>query len=249
MADRRPLVRRSKAQTRRLMLDAGRELAHERIDGDAPAEPLGWVRISDVVERATEIQRREKPDAKPVTTGSLYPIWPDQQAYQLDLALDLLGDDHLGAPPDWHEITEYLEQTTDDQDTVVARLTRDLWDQARHSPNAVITLGQLAHSGDDAVAAGLAAHYDHLMKVIVPTFQLACTRFNLLPRPGNTFPDFARVMIAMLDGFAAQHRAATDAVADADDRHIDRFGAEWSLVGQAAVVLFDAWFEPRQPAG
>jgi len=79
--------RRTRDETRELLLEAAERLVADRITGDgaAPVNPLADVLITDVLEEANRALRAADPRARKMTTGAAYNIWPAQTAFQADL--------------------------------------------------------------------------------------------------------------------------------------------------------------------
>ncbi len=227
------------------MLAAGTELALDRFTASDDVELLPHIRVAEVASRATAIVRRLDPDAPAITTGSIYPIWPDQAAFQGDLMVHLLADDHLGVAPEWNELVAYLEQTSDDVHAVVATFARIGWRHARDHRRLWVVLSEAPAVASSPLQAELSAHYDRLWDQLVPAYQLICSRFRYRPRGGRSFRDFARAAAALVDGFVVQHLADGDQLDERDDHFAGLHGESWTLLGDATVALFDRWFEPE----
>ncbi|MGI9601739.1 MAG: hypothetical protein ACR2QE_07635 [Acidimicrobiales bacterium] len=235
--------RRSRRETEELMLQAGVELALDQRTGiTVGADPLPSIRVADVVERATEIVRRTDAAAPAITTGSIYPIWPDQSGFQAALLVHLLESDHLGIAPEWNELADYLENTTDDVHTVVASLARIGWDHGRANQRLLIVLSQGINLPIEHREA-FAAHYDRVWEQLVPAFQLIANRFGYQLRPGRAHIDFVRTAVATLDGLIVQNQADSAGLDERDHLAREHDGDGWTLVGQATAALFDGWFE------
>jgi hypothetical protein len=90
----RPARRRTRAETRELLLNAAARVARRRIEGDGAtaANPLADVRITDALEEANRVLLEADPDGRAMTTGAAYNIWPAQTDFQADLMLRVLDE-------------------------------------------------------------------------------------------------------------------------------------------------------------
>lgn len=76
--------RRTREETRELLLDAAVRVVLARSNGDhgASTNPLAGVRITDALEEVNRVLREIDPDATEMTTGAVYNIWPNQEDFQ-----------------------------------------------------------------------------------------------------------------------------------------------------------------------
>lgn len=76
--------RRTREETRQLLLDAAVRVVLARSNGDhgASTNPLAGVRITDALEEVNRVLRETDPDATEMTTGAVYNIWPNQEDFQ-----------------------------------------------------------------------------------------------------------------------------------------------------------------------
>jgi AcrR family transcriptional regulator len=76
--------RRTRDETRELLLDAAVRVVLARSNGDhgASTNPLAGVRITDALEEVNRVLRELDPDATEMTTGAVYNIWPNQEDFQ-----------------------------------------------------------------------------------------------------------------------------------------------------------------------
>ena len=84
--------RRTRDETRELLLDAAMRLLTQRNagDGEAPVNPLADVLLTDVLREANRALLAADPGAQKMTTGAAYNIWPGQAGFQMDLTARLL---------------------------------------------------------------------------------------------------------------------------------------------------------------
>ena len=84
---RPPRTRRTRDETRQLLLDAAVRVVLARSNGEVSAStnPLAGVRITDALEEVNRQLLEHDPSATPMTTGAVYNIWPAQEDFQLSL--------------------------------------------------------------------------------------------------------------------------------------------------------------------
>jgi hypothetical protein len=80
-------TRRTRDETRQLLLDAAVRAVLARSNGEVSAStnPLAGVRITDALEEVNRRLREADPSAPSMTTGAVYNIWPNQEDFQLAL--------------------------------------------------------------------------------------------------------------------------------------------------------------------
>lgn len=86
--------RRTREETRALLLDAAVRVVLARSNGDhgASTNPLAGVRITDALEEVNRVLRELDPEAAEMTTGAVYNIWPSQEDFQMALLDKVLTD-------------------------------------------------------------------------------------------------------------------------------------------------------------
>jgi hypothetical protein len=86
--------RRTREETRALLLDAAVRMVMGRIvgNGDGSVNPLADVLITDVLEEANRVLGAADPAARTMTTGAAYNIWPAQADFQADLLSRVLDE-------------------------------------------------------------------------------------------------------------------------------------------------------------
>lgn len=86
--------RRTKDETRQLLLESAERLVMRRIGGDdgAMVNPLADVLITDVLVEANRELKTADPGARRMTTGAAYNIWPGQAEFQADLLARVLDE-------------------------------------------------------------------------------------------------------------------------------------------------------------
>lgn len=86
--------RRTREETRELLLDAALRVALGRSNGDHgnSTNPLAGVRITDALEEVNRQLRDLDPQAAEMTTGAVYNIWPNQEDFQQALLGAVMSD-------------------------------------------------------------------------------------------------------------------------------------------------------------
>jgi hypothetical protein len=89
---RPPRTRRTRDETRQLLLDAAVRVVLAQTSGaeSAAANPLAGVRITDALEEVNRQLLERDPAATQLTTGAVYNIWPAQEDFQLSLLEHIL---------------------------------------------------------------------------------------------------------------------------------------------------------------
>lgn len=86
--------RRTREETRELLLDAAVRVVLARSNGDidGSTNPLAGVRITDALEEVNRLLRDRDRSAPQMTTGAAYNIWPSQEEFQQALLDKILLD-------------------------------------------------------------------------------------------------------------------------------------------------------------
>ncbi|MFM8772486.1 MAG: hypothetical protein ACKOFP_01355 [Actinomycetota bacterium] len=86
--------RRTREETRELLLDAAVRVVLARSNGDVDGStnPLAGVRITDALEEVNRLLRDRDRSAPQMTTGAAYNIWPSQEEFQQALLDKILLD-------------------------------------------------------------------------------------------------------------------------------------------------------------
>lgn len=225
-------TRRPIAATRELMLRAGAELVLVRVtDGDASTNsPLAFVRFPDVAATASRIEGR------PVTTGAIYQLWPNQTAFQLDLARRILEQATFPQDAAFEAAFAAAEATGATPDELLDRVVDAAFDAYRSSPWVVAAAGvrSLALTPDGAALIqeatarfieGSREAYARILGVL-----------GLRVRPPLTLDDLIRIVGALHDGLVWD--LSVDPSAD------PRPGGGRSLVAIATRAIVDRFCEP-----
>lgn len=100
--------RRTRDETRELLLDAAVRVVLARSNGDldGSTNPLAGVRITDALEEVNRLLQDRDPSAPQMTTGAAYNIWPSQDEFQQALLDKILLD---AATPEIDRVKAELE--------------------------------------------------------------------------------------------------------------------------------------------
>lgn len=100
--------RRTREETRELLLDAAVRVVLARSNGDldGSTNPLAGVRITDALEEVNRLLHDRDPSAPQMTTGAAYNIWPSQEEFQQALLDKILLD---AATPEIDRVKAELE--------------------------------------------------------------------------------------------------------------------------------------------
>ncbi|MEU7486192.1 hypothetical protein [Streptomyces sp. NPDC042319] len=243
--------RRSPAETRALMLEAGVELVrrHAADTSDrALAGPLAHIRLTDVARLATEIAAGRQPGvgpAQPITTGAIYPLWPTQADYQADLMFHLLGPDAYAE--DREAVTELLAlaDTTAPVETLLTTVAAGYLERARANPLTYVYLTFYVLGEHPEVRAAARDGYRQLGLGYAAALERLLAREGRRPAPGRTVTDFVVALLAVLEGFCL--RARVDPGAPLPDGPAPRAPLP-ELLGATLVALWNSFTEPDPAA-
>jgi len=247
---RRRLPKRSRDETRALMLRAATELVCEGIDDasdGAISAALAHVQLTEVATRATRIVRAGfradelDHDRASITTGAIYQVWSTQGEFQADLLFHIAELDAAFGPV-IDEVTAIVNAAVADgqplQETLAAMIRRS-FEHTRESAIFYASLGFYLRSGNARVRQVLAHGDEEFMAVIRPVWQALIDAYDLRMRAPYTLDDLVISIGAMLEGFALQWKRQPE-------RTRDPHGAEgWSLPSRLALMAVSQMTEPR----
>ncbi len=157
--------RRTREETRRLLLDAATRVVRARFQGDleGSTNPLAGVRITETLDEVNRMLLMSDPAATPMTTGAVYNIWPTQEEFQ-DAILDRIFTD--AAVPGINEVRsvlrESIEQGLDWRD-VVARCFALDFEISFQEQTMFVMIGVTALGSSDRIAAQTAPADDNYL--------------------------------------------------------------------------------------
>jgi len=149
--------RRTRDETRELLLTAALRLVMTRVAGDHPAtvNPLADVLITDVLEEANRTAGAVDPEARVMTTGAAYNIWPAQADFQADLLSRVLDE---AATPGLERVRAATLNGLARQlpwRTVLADTIEVDYGESYAEPSMFLMIGVTALAAPDDVAAGV----------------------------------------------------------------------------------------------
>jgi hypothetical protein len=265
---RRRLPKRSREQTRALMLRAATELVCEGINDTsdaAVAAALAHVQLTEVAARATKIVAAElaagepsagEPSAgqagdvapattapittAPITTGAIYQVWQTQAEFQADLVY-YIGELDAAYEPAIAAVAEIVAAglaAGQPAEQTLAQLVGWSYERTRESPTFYVSLGFFLRSGNARVREVLAHGDQAFTTAIRPVWQAMLDGYSLRMRAPYTVEDLAVSVSTLIDGFALQWKRQPE-------RTADPLGEDgWSLAARLAVMIFNQLTEP-----
>ncbi len=231
--------RRTRDETRELLLHAAMRLLTERNagDGEAPVNPLADVLVTDVLAEANRALLAADPGARKMTTGAAYNIWPGQAGFQMDLMARLLD---AAATPGIESVRAATLNGLARQSpwrTVLVETIEVDFRESLAEPTMFLMIGVAALATPGDVAAGerranerYVAETGELLAAII---RYAGRRL----RAGRTVDDLVWAVEALETGYLLRTRVAPDIPLRPD-------AAAVSALGTAAVGIVEAFTEP-----
>jgi hypothetical protein len=247
---RRRLPKRSREQTRALMLRAATELVCEGINDASDAAvsaALAHVQLTEVAARATAIVRAEAPaaselgsDVAPITTGAIYQVWATQAEFQADLLFHIAELDAVPGPV-IDEVAGLVDHAVAQGRPLDETLTETIGRSFEHTRDSAIfyaSLGFYLRSGNARVREVLGHGDDAFAKAIRPVWQAVLDGYRLRMRDPYTVDDLAVSVGATIEGFVLQWKRQPDRTADPYGREGE------SLLTRVVQMIVDQMTEP-----
>ncbi len=239
-----PRPRRSSAELRELIIDAGLVVLYKRgLRATASHVPM--------TEALAELERSR--DVK-VGMGSIFGssrLWPSMKEFQLDLLLSALNDRSGDGPNETsialaELIPDVREQTLDERMTMLVELSRaagtingivpdpdqgrnwliwvSIWATAMNDPEVGDLLRPQLRLGEKQTIDA----FSHLYGILLE-------RLGLRLKPPYTLMQFATIIAAMTDGMTLRAGIIPEQISNAPSRH----PGDWNLLGtgMAAIAL------------
>lgn len=228
--------RRTADETRRLLLEAGTELALQSLSArEASAGgPLAHIRVQDVVKEASRLA-----DAT-VTTGAAYNIWPSQAAFQVDLMFFLLEEGAYPSAARILELAAELFAARVSLDELGERLSDENFRIEAESPVARAARAFLALAGVPAVREALRAAHDSFLESGRVLYTQLLTYAGLRIREPYTLDQLITVMGALNEGLQGTYAVVPEL--------FDVPKGAPSLVATASLAVFNSFCEPADEA-
>jgi hypothetical protein len=248
---RRRLPKRTREQTRSLMLRAATDLVCARLDDssdEALSAALAHVQLTEVAARATQIVRSEvQADTwdhavAGITTGAIYQVWPTQADFQADLLFHIAELDSSFEP-----IIETVRRIAaaglaagDPVGKTLAAMVGRSLEHTRTSPVFYVSLSFYLHSANERVRQVLRHGQRSFVEAIRPVWQMLLDGYGLRMRQPYGVDDLAAVIGLLIEGFALQWVRDPGFAGDGAD-------LEKSLPCRTAQILFEQMTEPAVP--
>lgn len=206
------------------------------------AAALAHVRLTQVVDRATELVRQESGDggAPALTTGAVYNLWPTQAEFQADLLLHI-ADIQSTLSVDV-ERGRALYQSSAAAGVPLDEVLRVLVDRVLrvHRADALyaVELGFGASAADPRVQRALRTRDEAFLARVEPTWQSLLDAYQLRPRPPYTVHHLAVAAAMQVRGSVSLWYATPEI--DADPAGEDG----WGLTARTISAIFHAMTMP-----
>ena len=231
--------RRTRGETRELLLEAATRLVSGRIAGNgAPSvNPLADVLLTDVLDEANRALRAADPGARKMTTGAAYNIWPNQTDFQLDLLGRVLD---AAATPGLERVRAAtlngLARTVPWQAVLADTMEVDFL-ESYAEPSMFLMIGVAALAAPADVAAG---EQEANERYVTETGELLAAIIRYAGRrlrPDRTMDDLVWAIEALESGYLLRMRVAPDVP-------LRRDAAGASALATAATGIVEAFTEP-----
>jgi hypothetical protein len=231
--------RRARDETRELLLEAAVRLVVERIDGEGkePFNPLADVLLTDVLAEANRALKAADPEARKMTTGAAYNIWPAQTGFQMDLLARVLD---AAATPGMDRVRAATLDGLARQFAWASVLAGTIdvdFEESFQEPSMFLMIGITAMATPADVIAGEAAANQRYVaetgELLTAIIRYAGRRL----RRGRTLEDLVWAIEALETGYLLRRRTHPDIPLRQD-------AGGHSAVAAAAVGVVEAFTEP-----
>lgn len=212
------MVRRTKDETRVLLLEAGRELLRrEGLPGAIN------IRLSDVLDEVN------------LTSGAAYNVWPSQDDFQEELALHLV-ENFSWSTRVVQQLLESAHEGASDPEALIREVSLAYYRLLIHEPDFYLALQFWAvRELDVELESAIRCGYVRLQRNLVEFFVKALAGFEVEIRPPYSIDDITVAVTALTEGMAL--RAKFDPAATRDGE----------VYAQTLVGLFAHFTMPQQP--
>jgi hypothetical protein len=242
---RERMPRRTRAETRDLMLRAAVDLIRERAEAagdDVLAAALAHVRLTQVAERATAIVRAETGDhrAKAITTGAIYQQWPSQADFQVDLLFHIADLQARLVPGLAESIRRFKEARAAavPLEAVVLATMEEVHRHYREDPLFRVEFSLLLGAADPRLRAALAHRQARFYESVDQAWQGLLDIYALRMRPPFRIRDLSRAVAAQIAGSVVIWFADPEIL----DDPVGEPGR--SLMSRSVLAIFDRLTEP-----
>jgi len=250
---RRPrtrMPRRSREETRELMLRAAVELIRERAQAagdEVLAAALAHLRLTQVAQRATAIVREQTHDdaATAITTGAIYQQWPTQAEFQIDLLFHIAELQATLVPGLAESVVRFEAAESEDLpvETVLMRLMEEVHRHYREDPLFRVELSFLLSAGDPRLRAAIAHRQATFYETADRAWQTLLDTYGLQMRQPFVIRDLTRAMAAQVAGSVVVWFADPEILRDPLGEQ------DASLMSRVMVAIFRRLTEPAAEDG
>jgi len=250
---RRPrtrMPRRSREETRELMLRAAVELIRERAQAagdEVLAAALAHLRLTQVAQRATAIVREQTHDdaATAITTGAIYQQWPTQAEFQIDLLFHIAELQATLVPGLAESVVRFEAAESEDLpvETVLMRLMEEVHRHYREDPLFRVELSFLLSAGDPRLRAAIAHRQATFYETADRAWQALLDTYGLQMRQPFVIRDLTRAMAAQVAGSVVVWFADPEILRDPLGEQ------DASLMSRVMVAIFRRLTEPAAEDG
>ena len=204
--------RRTREETRELLLDAAVRVVLARSNGDVDGStnPLAGVRITDALEEVNRLLRDRDPSAPQMTTGAAYNIWPSQEEFQQALLDKILLD---AATPEIDrvkaELDSGLRQGLDWRELVTRCFGVD-FEVSYEEPTMFLMIGMTALAPPQRLSTMNKESNERYLAETGAILQRILEHGGRRLAPGLTVDDLVWAIEAIESGYMLRRRAEVD---------------------------------------
>lgn len=207
--------RRTREETRQLLLEAAVRVVVARSNGDEAAHtnPLAGVRITDALEEVNRMLRDRDPAAPEMTTGAVYNIWPTQEGFQHALLDKILAD---SATPEIDQVKATLDAGMSegvDWRELVARCFGVDFDVSFEEPTMFLMIGMTALAPPARLARLNEASNEQYVAETGDVLRRILRHGNRRLAPGRTIADLVWAIEAIESGYLLRRRSYPEVTA------------------------------------
>ena len=204
--------RRTREETRELLLDAAVRVVLARSNGDVngSTNPLAGVRITDALEEVNRLLQDRDPSAPLMTTGAAYNIWPSQEEFQQALLDKILLD---AATPEIDRVKAELDsgllQGLDWRELVTRCFGVD-FDVSYEEPTMFLMIGMTALAPPQRLSTMNKESNERYLAETGAILQRILEHGGRCMAPGLTVDDLVWAIEAIESGYMLRRRAEVD---------------------------------------
>jgi hypothetical protein len=235
---RPPRTRRTRDETRLLLLDAAVRVVLARSNGadSASTNPLAGVRITDALEEVNRELLEHDPSATPMTTGAAYNIWPAQEDFQLSLLDHILtGSSVPGIDRVEAALAAGIANSLDWSDLVAMCFGAD-FDISFAEPTMFVMIGLLALGTPHHIVETNAEPNKEYVQITSSLLERILDYGNRRMVTGRSMEDLVWAIEAIEVGYLLRRRSHPDVTG--------RTSRGRTVVQSAIVALVESFTEP-----